>query len=152
MLIEVVSLELAKNGVIDLKCETSKIHGPEIASELFIDQIGTKNVEYLGLICLDIADTVINYSIINIGKSSEINVDPAQIFRVVLLSNASKFIIAHNHPSGIAKPSNQDIILTKKIGYIAQLMGIELMDSLIVTKDKSFSIRSHVKGGNYHEE
>lgn len=149
MVIDIVSLEMIKVGTITLECDARKVYGPEISSDIFIDQIGRKNIEYLGLLCLDNTDRIINYSTIAIGKINEITIDMAQIFKVVLLANASKFIIAHNHPSGVVTPTEQDINLTKKIGQVAQLLGVELVDSLIVSESDAFSIRSHVRKGRY---
>ena len=46
---------------------------------------------------------------------------------------AAAILLAHNHPSGVARPSSRDIEETSKVGYIAQSLGIQLIDLLIVT-------------------
>lgn len=61
------------------------------------------------------------------------------LFKRVLISNCNKFIIAHNHPSGNNTESREDIKATKKICEIANFLGLQMLDSLIVA-DKSKSI------------
>ena len=62
------------------------------------------------------------------------------IFKLVLLCNASKFILVHNHPSGDAAPSNDDINSSKRILQAGELLGISLMDSLIIGKNSYTSL------------
>ena len=70
----------------------------------------------------------------------------AELFKLALLSNASRFFIAHNHPSGVLEITEPDIELTKKIGTIAKLFDMELLDSIIVTYSGDIvSIREHLK-------
>ena len=64
------------------------------------------------------------------------------------MSNSSQIIIAHNHPSGVLEITEADISLTKKIGMIAKLFEIKLIDSLIVNcKEEIVSIRESVAMG-----
>lgn len=79
------------------------------------------------------------------GEVDKVKVSLAQMFRCALLSNASKIIIAHNHPSGIAQITSKDIEMTKRIALWASNLSIELIDSLIVTADNYISIRDHCK-------
>lgn len=69
--------------------------------------------------------------------------EPRQIFEPAFNLGASSFILVHNHPSGNPEPSDDDLLLTKKIATIADLMGIKLLDHLIVCKNNFFSIREH---------
>ena len=67
------------------------------------------------------------------------------MFRTALLSNASKIIVAHNHPSGVLEITSKDIEMTRKIAFFAKNFDIELIDSFIVIKTDYISIRSHCK-------
>ncbi len=69
--------------------------------------------------------------------------EPRYIFEPAFSLGASNFILVHNHPSGNPQPSDDDLLLTKKIASIADLMGIKLLDHLIVCKNDFFSIREH---------
>ena len=61
------------------------------------------------------------------------------IMQAAILGNASGIILAHNHPSGNAKPSLQDDQITQKIREISQLIGITLLDHLIITDESYYS-------------
>ena len=51
------------------------------------------------------------------------------------------FILAHNHPSGIAQPSDADVRLTKRLVLLAEALGVELLDHLIFASGNMFSFR-----------
>ncbi len=115
------------------------------AAPLFCEEIGGLNVEHAAMICLDNANRVINFFIISIGEINSVKVSLAQIFKAALLSNASKIMVAHNHPSGVLEITSNDIEMTKKIGFFANAFSVELIDSLIVSSDDYISIRTHCK-------
>jgi len=62
-------------------------------------------------------------------------VDSRQIFRPAVHLSASAVILAHNHPSGQARPSLQDVQVTQQVAQAGQLLGIVLLDHLIITQD-----------------
>ena len=145
MKIDTVELRIKRTSSIDLSIEDNDICVPDIAKQIFCYMIGDVNVEHAALLSLDIADRVINYSTISIGGISSVRVLISQVFRCALLSNAAKIIVAHNHPSGILKITDEDIDITKKMAYIARLFDIEFVDSIIVSGNDAISIRDHCK-------
>lgn len=145
MKIDTVELWIKRTSSIDLPIEENDICVPDIAKQIFCYMIGDVNVEYAALLSLDIADRVINYSTISIGSISSVRVLIAQVFRCALLSNAAKIIVAHNHPSGILEITDEDIDITKKIAFIARLLDIDFVDSIIVSGNNAISIRDHCK-------
>jgi len=60
--------------------------------------------------------------------------------QVAINSNASGIILAHNHPSGNLKASQDDLNITKKVKEAAKLFDINLLDHLIVTTDGYYSL------------
>jgi len=52
---------------------------------------------------------------------------------------AAKFVVAHNHPSGILRPSREDLLITDKINKAAQLLDIKLEDHIIICKWNYYS-------------
>ncbi|RZM12037.1 MAG: DNA repair protein RadC [Pedobacter sp.] len=75
--------------------------------------------------------------IISKGGQSGTVADPKIIFKTALEHGAAYIILAHNHPSGNANPSHEDLQLTKKLVEMGLLMDLPVLDHLIVT-DKSF--------------
>ena len=148
MIIDCVKLELAIDHTFEIDTETNLIFGVECAGEIFSKKIGKSNVENVGLICLDSSNRIVNFACVAIGNIENVKVNIAEIFKIALLSNSSQIIIAHNHPSGALEITEADISLTKKIGMIAKLFEIKLIDSLIVNcKEEIVSIRESVAMG-----
>ena len=66
------------------------------------------------------------------GDISSAKIEPRQIFEETIKTGMSKFILVHNHPSGDATPSRQDLELTKCIQEGAKLLGLQLIDHIII--------------------
>lgn len=145
MKIDVVQLELRKSHTIEIDLPYSEIKTASFAAPLFCKEIGSLNTEHVAILSLDNLDRVINYFTVSIGEINEVKVSLAQMFRCALLSNASKIIVAHNHPSGILEITSKDIDMTRKIAFFGSHFSIELVDSLVVTASDYVSIRAHCK-------
>lgn len=145
MKVNIIQLELRHLGSFEIH-GSGYVYLSEDAHEIFADRIGRCNVEYVAMLCLDSTNKIINYSTVAIGDIDNVNVTVASIIKTALVSNASKIIIAHNHPSGILKITKADINITKHIGSAAKLVGIELMDSVIVNANgEMVAIRNHLR-------
>ena len=145
MKIDVVQLELRKSYVMELPLATDKVFNAQQASQLFCGAIGRLNVEHVALLCMDNANRIINFSVISIGEISSVKVSLAQLFRTALLSNASKLMVAHNHPTGVLEITSNDIEMTRKIAFFANAFSMELLDSIVVTSEDFISIRAHCR-------
>jgi len=66
------------------------------------------------------------------GTIDSTTVYPREVVKETLRLNATKVILAHNHPSGNSDPSQQDIELTKKLKEILQIIGVKVLDHIIV--------------------
>ncbi len=82
---------------------------------------------------------VLSKELISKGGLSGTVADPKIIFHVALQHQASSIILAHNHPSGNLKPSQQDIDLTKKIFNAGRILDIGVLDHIIVAGQSYFS-------------
>lgn len=148
MKINVVELKLYKSYEVEIPGNNKYVYGIEQADKIFEKLIGSNNIECVGMLCMDNTNKLINYSTISMGNIAFVNVPIAQVVKIALLSNASKIIIAHNHPSGVLKITNSDISMTQKIGALAKYFEIELIDSIIVNATESISIRQHIGDKN----
>ena len=152
MLINIVDLELVTKYQIDIDLDNEYIYGVETAGRIFAKEIGKSNVEKVAVLCLEHTNKIINFAIISMGNDESVDVSISQLFRIILLSNATKVIVGHNHPSGILEITKPDISITKKIGQIAFLLGIKLIDSIIVdAKGNSISIRESIGAQGYEK-
>nr|WP_245330877.1 JAB domain-containing protein [Acetoanaerobium pronyense] len=77
------------------------------------------------------------------GVSSSI-VDPRILFQEILKNESAGFIVYHNHPSGTTKPSNEDMIITKRISTISEQLGLQFCDHFIIGKEQILSFAKEV--------
>jgi len=63
------------------------------------------------------------------------------VFTRAVGERSAQVIIAHNHPSGVVEPSDDDLSLTKRLVKAGDLLGIELIDHIIVTNDSYISLK-----------
>lgn len=99
-------------------------------------------VEQAWVLALDSQLKVVEFNLTSKGTVNYCQIHPRDIFRFVISRNASSFILAHNHPSGNALPSVQDIQFTKRILKLSQLHEIPLLDHVILTKTGATSMRA----------
>jgi len=83
---------------------------------------------------------VIYDEVVSVGSLTANIVHPREVFLPAISHNAVAVIVAHNHPSGSLKPSDSDIELTQQLAKAGQIIGIDLLDHLIIGKNKFYSI------------
>jgi DNA repair protein RadC len=91
------------------------------------------------VLCLNNASKVVGFYKLSTGGVTGTVMDPRIIFTVALNCGASGIVIAHNHPSGTLKPSQNDIDITYKIREGGKLLNIKLLDHIIVTDEGYYS-------------
>jgi DNA repair protein RadC len=99
-----------------------------------------KRQEHLILLTLNGRNQMISKRVITIGTIDASLFHPREIFAESISDRASKIIVAHNHPSGNLEPSINDIEMTKIVRKGGKLLGIELVDSLIISDEGYRSI------------
>jgi len=104
-----------------------------------LHRYSTKEKEHFLLITLDGGSNVINQRVIHIGTLNQSLVHPREVFRPAIQDNAAGIIIAHNHPSGTLEPSRADVQITTRLKEVGKLVGIELLDHVILSKNGFYS-------------
>lgn len=100
------------------------------------------------VIATDNKNQINTYSEIATGTTGFANFSMSEMFKVVILSNSSKFILVHNHSSGDPTPSKDDLNITKRIQEASKIMGLEFLDHIVIGANDSYtSIMSELKGG-----
>jgi DNA repair protein RadC len=102
-------------------------------------QIGTLPYEVFGLLLLDTRHRLIRAEILFRGTIAGASVHPREVARVVLEANAAAVILFHNHPSGIAEPSQADELITRRLKETLSLLDARVLDHLIVGDAQEFS-------------
>jgi len=131
------AIELSKRYL--MSSDQPIIDSPEKAVEQLAD-IRDKKQEYFVCLTLDGANRLIAKRIITIGTLTASLVHPREVFADAITDRAASIIVAHNHPSGILKPTQADIAVTERLQDSARLLGIHLVDHVIVSKTGFVSI------------
>ena len=131
------SLELARRYLLD--GDQPIIDSPEKAVELLAD-IRDKKQEYFVCLTLDGANRLIAKRVVTIGTLTASLVHPREVFADVIADRAASIIVAHNHPSGSLEASQADREVTNRLRQAGELLGINLVDHIIITKDNFQSI------------
>ena len=127
---------------IEDKYAGKRITGAKMAMEVVHDQLADLDHEEVWIIHLTSAHTVIATEMVAMGTLTSAAIDARRVLRSALLRNAGAIIVAHNHPSGIPEPGTADLDWTLKLRRACDLMDIDLLDHVILTKDKFFSFES----------
>ncbi|MBC5998364.1 DNA repair protein RadC [Romboutsia ilealis] len=140
--VDIVSLKLVKESSV--LYETRKISSPYDAYKLIKNFLIDSDREKFVVACLDTKNQPVNISVVSIGSVNSAIVHPREVFKVAMLSNASKIICFHNHPSGNLKCSKEDENITNRLKECGEILGIELVDHIIVgDNDKYFSFKEN---------
>ena len=99
----------------------------------------TKSQEHFLSITLDGASHIINTRTVFIGTLNQSLVHPREVFSDAIADRAAGIIIAHNHPSGTLEASRADIQITQRLKEVSKLVGIELLDHVILSKQGYYS-------------
>lgn len=118
----------ALNGEKDVATVAAKLIGDKAQEHFIVFAINTKN-------------EIVGYWTAAIGSIDSCSVDMRSVFRMALVVGAVGIVVAHCHPSGYLVPSGQDIEVTKRIRHAAQVLDLILVDHVIVSGLKHYSMR-----------
>lgn len=104
---------------------------------------GHKKQEHLVVWYLDVHYNIIEERVAFIGSVHRSMACPREIFYYAVKNLARYVLVAHNHPSGSVYPSSNDINVTEALEDAAKLFEMEVLDHVIVTKDKYYSFRDN---------
>jgi DNA repair protein RadC len=104
-------------------------------------QYGNRPDEYVSMLMLDSANRVMGAETLAEGTVNQCAIHPRTVVRKAILAGAAGMILAHNHPAGIAVPSEADWNLTKRLHDVGRLLDLPLLDHLIVCRDRVLSLR-----------
>ena len=131
-------MELGKRLLKDKKVEL--ILSPRDVWENLEDVRDNKK-EHFVVFYLDARNQKIQREIISVGILNASLIHPREVFEPAICHTAAQIIIAHNHPSGDTKPSDDDLAVTKRLMEAGKILGIEISDHVIVSKNSYLSLK-----------
>ena len=129
--VPVYTTRLVREAVFTFPARTQLTSPADVAAVLQ-EYFHDRDREEFIVCLLDTASTLIALSTVSVGGLSASIVEPRQVFKVAVLSNAAALILAHNHPSGNPEPSREDLRITRQLVEAGKLMGIPIHDHLII--------------------
>ena len=94
-------------------------------------------------VLLDVKNRVIGVEMVSQGSLEGAPVHPREVYKTALLASAASVIFVHSHPSGDPEPSVSDREVTKTLKEAGELMGIEVLDHVIIGRDKYYSFADY---------
>lgn len=114
---------------------------PKAVADYLHKKLSREKKEHFVILALDARNNLIRISNISVGTLNANLVHPREVFKEAIDACAASVILAHNHPSGDAEPSEDDLEITKRLVEAGKIMGIDVLDHIIITKNKTFSFK-----------
>ena len=110
------------------------------AGKYLLPRFLTCRNETMYLVCMDAKLKVLDCREVSQGSTTSVSVNLRRIVQIALGQNASVVMLAHNHTSGIALPSQEDVAVTLKVRDLLEQVGVDLADHIVVAGDDFVSM------------
>lgn len=119
------------------------IRGPRDAAAYLRDVWDEDTLEYVEefvVVCLNGNHQAMGWVKVASGGFTSAPIDPRVIFGIALQTAATAIVVAHNHPSGCAEPSEEDRRVTDRLRNAGRMLGIAVLDHIILAGDSAYSL------------
>jgi len=117
------------------------LDSPQAVVDYLREKIGREKKEHFLILSLDTRNYLVRENVVSVGTLNASIVHPREVFKEAIDARAASIIISHNHPSGDPEPSEDDLIITKRLVDAGKILGIEVVDHVIVTKNGFLSFK-----------
>ena len=125
-------LEMARRHLSESMKEGDMLSSPSAVRKYLSAQLRHQPKEIFAVLFLDNQHRLIAYDEMFFGTIDESAVYPREVVKKALSRNAAAAIFAHNHPSGVAEPSQADIYITNRLQSALDLVGVRVIDHMVV--------------------
>lgn len=102
--------------------------------------------EHFRVLLLNTRHEILDVVDVSVGGLASAPVHPREVFKAAIRRSAAAVILVHNHPSGHADPSRDDVLITEQLRAAGRLVGIEVLDHLIIGERTYVSLREQRQG------
>lgn len=141
----IAACEIARRISMPLNIQNIKIRNSQDVADLLMNELRYEKREIAKIILLNSKNIVQKIVDISYGGSNFAMIDPKDIFYEAIKINVPKIILVHNHPSGDPSPSLEDLELTKKLISLANMLGLEILDHIVIAEDGCESVMMYIK-------
>ncbi len=132
--------ELGRFYLVDRSTKVKVLDTVELCGEYLYPFFFGKKLETVYLLCMDAKCKVLGCREIGEGSVNSADISLRKIVHAALAANASSVVLAHNHPSGLAVPSQEDVDTTYKVAEALERVDVALVDHIIVADDDYVSL------------
>ena len=132
-------LEAARSAAAKKYLRQGQMLSPEKVKEFLSYSLQGREQECFCVMFLDSQHAVISFNEMFSGTIDSASVYPREVAKMALQHNAKAVILAHNHPSGLAEPSQADRMITDKLQQSLQLFDIRVLDHFIIGNGMPYS-------------
>ena len=125
-------LEIARRHLAEQLSRDSALESPQAVRDFLKARLRHEPHEVFACLFMDNRHRVLSFEVLFHGSIDSASVYPRQIVKRALAHNAAALILTHNHPSGIAEPSQSDRLLTRRIVDALALIDVRVLDHFIV--------------------
>ena len=125
-------LEMARRHLHEQLQRGEALTSPELSTRFLQQQLRDYPFEVFACLFLDNRHRLISYEELFRGTIDGASVHPREVVRKALMHNAAALIFAHNHPSGVAEPSQSDLAITEKLKQALGLIDVRVLDHFVV--------------------
>ena len=136
----VAVLELARRALAAELKEKTLFATPQAVRDYLQLQLGSRQHEIFAVLFLDSQHRLIALEELFRGTLTQTSVYPREVVIRALALNAASVVLAHNHPSGAARPSRADEVLTQTLKSALALVDVRVLDHFIVTSSEAVSM------------
>lgn len=134
-------VELASRISTPRKIIRRIITSPEEVANILMADMKDETQEIMKVLILNTRNEIVRIATVGIGTANFNLIEVRDVFKEPIRSNATKIILAHNHPSGDPSPSKSDITFSVKMREIGAVMGIEVLDHVIIGDGRFSSLK-----------
>lgn len=144
-IIEVVSIKQVKKSLPKkfqniFGEELPVVKSPKIIGGFLQTLIGNEDRENFVVIGLDIKNKIVSVHRAHVGSLNSSIVHPREVFKSLILNNCASVVFGHNHPSQNCLESPEDVLVTKRLVEVGNILGIEVLDHIIVSETDYISL------------
>ncbi|GAB3487920.1 RadC family protein [Marinomonas epiphytica] len=133
-------MEMSKRHLLEQLQRDTIFASADLVRQYLASQLRHVQRETFAVLFLDSQHRLIQYQELFFGTIDSAAVYPREVVKAALKHNAAAVILAHNHPSGVAEPSQADIAITERIKSALQLVDIRLLDHFVVGEGEPVSL------------
>ena len=137
------AVELGKRMSAPGSQDQIHIESPRDGAQLLMGKLRNMNHEVFVAVYLDTKNRIMAAKQISEGSLTCAVVHPREVYAEAIIRHAAAIIVAHNHPSGDPRPSDEDRELTRALVRTGEIMGIQFLDHVVIGDGRYYSFKEH---------